>query len=83
MVCQLWVSEVRGHLVVPWLPTQHLSALEARRVTAGGEGGACWEESHVDALAEVDEHQSVVHAVWIQIFILQKPAGCSSNKGTR
>lgn len=80
-VCRLWLSEVRGHLVVPRLPTQHLRALEAGGVAAGGEDGATLEESHVDALAEVDEHQSVVHAVWIQIFILQKSAGCNSNKG--
>lgn len=79
-MCQLWVSEVRGHLVAPWLAAQHLSALEARGVATGGEGGARWKKSHVDTLAEIDEHQSVVHPVWIQIFVLQKPA-VSGNKG--
>lgn len=61
------------YLVVPGLPAQHLGALEARGLAAGGEGRSCREELHVDALAQVDEDQAVVHVLRLEAAVLQEP----------
>lgn len=61
------------HLVVPRSPAQHLSALEARRQTLGGEDGAVREERHVHALAKVHQDQAVVQVLRLKALVLQEP----------
>ena len=62
-----------SHLVAPGFPAQHLAALEAGRLTLSSESSAFWEKVHIDALAEINEHQTVIHVLQIKTPVLQEP----------
>ena len=62
------------HLVGPGSAAQHLGALETGGQAPGGELGALGEQRHVDALAQVHQHQAVLHLLGVQTLALQEPA---------
>lgn len=61
------------YLVVPWSPTLHLCTLEARGHTLGSESRALWEQSHVNALTQVNQGKAMIQIIWVKRLVLQEP----------